>query len=298
MTDGVGSALGLLAPEMWSLIAGVLPGLSGSEISTLASGWDSNAFAVEGRIVIKVPKHAKARERLRREAALLALVRPKLTLPVPDLHLVEGPPLFSWHEMLRGEQVQAADYHRLPEGARDRLGRDLGRFLAELHRVGVPAARDAGAVELAPWTPPGEVLSVIHPMLPPGMAVRAERVVADFVALPPDPLGQVYGHFDSHGWNMAFDPVGQVLNGVYDFADSGIGPRHQEFIYAGLVSFDLMGRVVRAYEAEAGLALDPARIATVAGMHRLWELAEGAGTMTERAAYVARFADWCAAFGE
>ena len=259
----------------------------------LAAGWDSAAYAFGGRIVVKLPKHAAARERLRREAALLTLVRPRVTLPVPDLHLVEGEPLFSWHEMLPGEQLLAGQYGLLAEGARDRLGRDLGRFLAELHRVGVAQAMAAGAVAVQPWRAAAEVLELARPILPEALKLPAKRLVQDYSDLPPDPLGLIFGHFDCHGWNMAFDPVAQVLNGIYDFADSGIGPRHQEFIYAELISFDLMGRVVREYEAETGLALDPARIATLAGMHRLWELAEQVGNVAERAEYVGRFAEWC-----
>lgn len=265
-------------------------------MTVLASGWDSDAYALGGQIVVKVPKHAAARGRLRREAALLALVRPRVTLPVPDLHLVEWEPLFSWHEMLPGEQLVADQYAQLPEVARDRLGRDLGRFLAELHRIGVPEAEAAGAVELQRWRAAAEVWAMAAPILPAALKLPAERLARDFAELPPDPLGQVYGHFDGHGWNMAFDPVGQVLNGIYDFADSGIGPLHQEFIYPGLISFDLIGRVVRAYEAVSGQKLDLFRIVTLAGMHRLWELAEQVGNEAERASYVTRFADWCAEF--
>ena len=87
-------------------------------ITLLGSGWDSDAFALDGRIVVKRPKHAAAEARLRQEAAVLALVRPSVALRVPELHLVEGPPVWSWHEMLPGRQLLAADYAALPEGAR------------------------------------------------------------------------------------------------------------------------------------------------------------------------------------
>ncbi len=44
----------------------------------------------------------------------------------------------------------------------------------------------------------------------------------------------VFGYFDGHGWNMAFDHEQGVLNGVYDFADAAIGPRSREFVYSNL----------------------------------------------------------------
>ena len=81
-------------------------------------------------------------------------------------------------------------------------------------------------------------------------------MVDDYTALPPDPLGEVFGQFDGHGWNMAFDHAAGWLNGIYDFGDAGIGVRHRDFIYCGLTSLDLMARVVLAYGAATGLAVD------------------------------------------
>ena len=95
-----------------------------------------------------------------------------------------------------------------------------------------------------------------------------------FRNLPPDPFGNTYGFFDGHGWNMAFDHPTETLNGMYDFADSGIAPLHQEFVYASLTSPELSERIVVAYENLTGRLLDRQRIITLTGLHRLWELAE------------------------
>jgi aminoglycoside phosphotransferase (APT) family kinase protein len=277
-----------LPDGVWQVLGGLMP--PGAEVRVLASGWDSEAFAV-GDLVIKHPKHPAAAIRLRREAALLGLVRPRVRLAVPDLHLVEGPLLWSWHRMLPGDHLLAADYVALPEAGRDRLAVALAGLMADLHGIDLGQARAAGALDLPPWRAAAEVLTLALPHLPRALHAAARQLVADVTALPPDPLGQVYGQFDGHGWNMAFDPVAGVLNGVYDFADSGLGPAHQDFIYAGLVSFDLMQRVARAYQAETGHPVDHQRITVLAGMHRLWELAE-AGTTDDPADYVTRFADW------
>ena len=72
----------------------------------------------------------------------------------------------------------------------------------------------------------------------------SRRVLDAFAALPAD--DEITGYFDGHGWNMAFDHEHGVLNGVYDFADGGIGPRHQEFCYANFVSPDLSERIIGA----------------------------------------------------
>src|SRR5690606_2345867 len=91
--------------------------------------------------------------------------------------------------------------------------------------------------------------------------------------LDPDPYGTIYGFFDGHGWNMAFDHAAGRLNGVYDFADSGLGPLHQDFLYSNLISADLTARIITAYERETGRHIDRDRVDLLTGTHRLWELA-------------------------
>ena len=83
-----------------------------------------------------------------------------------------------------------------------------------------------------------------------------------------------YGFFDGNGWNMAFDYRESCLNGIYDFADSGFGPLHQEFIYSNWIEPDLTARIVGEYEALTGRDLDRQRIHLLSGVLRLSELAE------------------------
>ena len=248
----------------------------------LAAGWDCEAVAVGG-VVVKRPRHAEAEARLRREVRLLALIGPRVRLAVPQMHLVEGPPVWSWHHGLIGQQVLPQDYEALPLAARNRLAGDLARLMVDLHTIPVQAGRAVGAVDVPDWVLPDNALTAVD--WPDDL--RETAMVVARTVLPPDPMGQVLGQFDGHGWNMAFDPMGQVLNGVYDFGDAGIGPLHRDFIYAGLTSLDLMERVIVVYQAERGVRLDHARIATLAGQHRLWEVVEGGG-----ADQIARFRLW------
>lgn len=229
---------------------------------------------VDDRLIFKFPRSPAAEQALYREVAVLAVVRPFVSMPVPDIALHDGPPMFSLHEKLPGERLLSAHYDALPDHARRRLGGELGRFYAELHRLDVErmSALDAGPI--APWRTPDCVRAKAIPALPHELRARAEGLVDAFEALPPDPYGATYGFFDGHGWNMAFDHARGQLNGIYDFADSGIGPVHQDFIYSSFVSPDLTARIVDAYEALTGRAFDRQRIHVLTGYHRLSELAE------------------------
>ncbi|MBX4959679.1 aminoglycoside phosphotransferase family protein [Rhizobium lentis] len=285
----------LNASEFRSLITSVFPELTASVFKLAAKGWDSIAVDVDDTLIFKFPRHLGAERALVKEAALLDIVRPSLSMAVPDMRIHDGPPIFSSHAKLEGEHLIAEDYDALAEGDRQRLADDLARFYAELHALDADRLRAAGAGAIQPWQSPEVVREKALPRLPPEIKRFAEAVVSDFQALPPDPYGNVYGFFDGHGWNMAFDHAQARLNGIYDFADSGFGPLHQEFIYSNFISHDLTARIVSAYEMLTGRRLDRRRIAILTGFHRLSELAELADDPANVEQMIQSAATWAAA---
>ncbi|WP_106795331.1 aminoglycoside phosphotransferase family protein [Rhizobium sp. H4] len=264
----------LEAREFRTLITSVFPHLTASVFKLAAKGWDSMAVDVDDTLIFKFPRHLGAERALVKEAALLDIIRPSLSMAVPDMRIHDGPPIFSSHAKLEGEHLITEDYDALGESERQRLADDLARFYAELHALDADRLRAAGAAAIQPWQSPDVVRAKALPLLPADIQRFAETVVSDFEFLPPDPYGKVYGFFDGHGWNMAFDFRQGRLNGIYDFADSGFGPLHQEFIYSNFISPDLTARIVSAYEILTGRRLDRRRIAVLTGFHRLSELAE------------------------
>ncbi|BCH20656.1 hypothetical protein MesoLjLc_04310 [Mesorhizobium sp. L-8-10] len=279
-------------PELRTTILRDFPELAKAEFKPLTAGWHSVAVDVGDRLIFKFPRHETAQRALIKEASLLALVRPAVTMSVPDLTLHEGPPMYSRHRKLRGDHLVAAQYDRLPEPARDALGRRLGEFYAQLHRLDHDAVRAAGAGPVEAWLSAEEILARAVPALPVELRGFAEETVAEWRDMPPDPYGTTYGFFDGHGWNMAFDHGGGTLCGIYDFADSGFGPLHQEFIYSNFISPDLTRRIADNYEALSGRQLDHRRIDVLTGMHRLSELAAFADDPARRPDMIRHVADW------
>jgi aminoglycoside phosphotransferase (APT) family kinase protein len=245
-------------------------------------GHDSLALELGGRWILKVPLHAQAEARLRREASVLAMLQGRVNLPIPRMELHPGPPLFTRHAKLPGHHLPPFAYANLGEAAKAQLARDLAQFFADLHAIPVATAREAGALPVPDWLPSTEIAARALPHLPPILHNRATATLSDWAALPPDPLGQVYGFFDGHGWNMAFDEG--RLRGIYDFADSGLGDLHREFVYPSLISPDLVHRILPEYRTLTGRPVDPARINLLTTAHRLWELAEAQEDLAARIA--------------
>ncbi|WLR92632.1 phosphotransferase family protein [Shinella zoogloeoides] len=273
-------------------ILAVHPELADAAFRPLPGGWHSRAVAVDDRLVFKFPQGEEAEQALRREASILAAVRPHLSMRVPDLRLHDGTPLFSEHAIIPGEHLETAQYQALPEPARQALGAAMARFHAELHALDRTAMARAGARPVERWLGADDIAAKALPLLPEELHAFARKTIADWRALPPDPHGETYGFFDGHGWNMAFDHAAGRLNGVYDFADSGFGPLHQDFIYSNFIDPDLTARIVDSYEQLTGRPLDRARIHLLTGVHRLWELAALADTPEHHATMIASVAAW------
>lgn len=261
------------ADLLMARVAKVFPDLDGLPHHILGAGFDSVALDVDGRFVFKFPRHQEAEQALLREAALLGAIRGRLTMPLPDLVLVAGSPLFSRHHKIPGAYLLSGDYDRLDGAVRARLSSDLALFYAEMHALDREAMQLAGARPVKPWLPEDAIRAATR-SLPAALRDWADQVLAAVAALPPDPHGEVFGMFDTHGWNMAFDHAAARLNGLYDFADSGFGPLHQDFIYPAWISADLMARIIDAYEARTGRAIDRRRVHLLAAQLRLSEFAE------------------------
>lgn len=257
--------------EMAAALRTVSGGDSGA-LEFYRSGWDSVAIATRERI-FKFPRHQRALAALRREAAILAQVARVSPLPVPDMRLHEGERPFSEHRIVPGAHLLAEQFESLSSAQKGVLAEELAGFHLACHGLEIQTMTAAGAGSVEAWWAPDAVEKLALPALPEDFRDRAAAVIAAYADLPPDPYGEVYGHFDAHGWNMAFDHRAGRLNGIYDFADSGIGPLHRDFVYSSFVSWELTRLLVAAYARRAGRTLDIARIHVLVGYHRLWELA-------------------------
>lgn len=283
-----------LETDYRSIIIRSFPELCGSTFSIVKQGWHSVAVDVDDRLIFKFPKNDIARAALLKEAAVLQIVRPAVRLPVPLLTIHEGPPHFSRHEKLKGGYLLPEVYEKLDEQARARLGTALGSFYRDLHALDRTLLVSRGATQIEPWQSLEAIRRKAVPLLPLELRSWATAAIKAFEQLSPDPYGLTYGFFDGHGWNMAFDATHGTLNGIYDFADSGIGPIHQEFIYANFIAPNLTRRIIAAYEDASGRQIDRWRVEILTAVHRLSELAELAEDPDHVPTMIGHVAEWAA----
>ncbi len=261
-------------------------------MAVAGKGWHSLAISIDDRLIAKFPEGEEAEAALRREARLLVPMRSHVTLPIPDMTLHEGPVLFSLHRKIPGERVNPGDYMRLSSAARHRFACDLARFFAQLHDIPIATMRMAGADAVDWWDTRPETLAPVWAVLPDDVAATARRAIEDYSRLSVDRRNDVFGFFDAHGWNMAFDHERDRLNGIFDFADCGFGPPEREFVQVSLIHPELAGAVIDAYQDIARRRIDRRVIFLLGAAMRLSELA-GALETGDNLEFVRSFAaDW------
>jgi hypothetical protein len=278
-----------LAPLREAILT-VVPELQAGSFHVLNSGWDSVAVEAGGWI-FKFPRRTAAIERLRKECRILSLIRSRVPIAVPDMVLHETPVLFSQHRKLPGGFLESKDYAQLDNRQRDAVADKMAGLYVVLHAIPKAEVRAAGVTAIDPWLAPQQVARCA-PHLPDDLRLHLEPTLEAYAAIPADPVEEVYGYFDGHGWNMAFDNEAMVLNGVYDFADSGFGARHQDFSYSNWISRDLTLRIIARYERMTGHVIDRDLVMLYSQMLRFVEFAQAAPDDPDLPARLAALREW------
>ena len=126
-----------------------------------------------------------------------------------------------------------------------------------------------GAPALPEWPTTAEIRTLSKHRIPAELQGFADRIMAAWQTLDANTL--VFGQFDTHGWNMAFDIETGELNGVFDFADGGVGPLALDLSYPSFISPDLTTRVTKRYRQRCGRPVELKDVLTAHAMLRLVE---------------------------
>jgi hypothetical protein len=191
--------------------------------------------------------------------------------------------------MIPGDIIETAGYDALSDSRKQAMAEALAGFYAALHAIPLAEAIAAGAEPKPEWPDIAAILPMLHERLPAPLHAFAEQVFADYLELPHE--ATIFGYFDGHGWNMAFDHARGVLNGVYDFADAATGPLSREFTYSNLTSTDLTERLIGAYEGLTGKAIDRRAVDIRTTVQHLSELGEAEGEGVNQ--FATTVAQWC-----
>jgi aminoglycoside phosphotransferase (APT) family kinase protein len=177
-------------------------------------GWDNRVTLVDGRWVDRTPRYPDREPQLRREAALLPWLAPRLPLPVPAPRVVSEDPLTVRHAYLPGERCS---------GTSPLHGAAIGQFLRALHAVDVDGAvrhgaRNAESSHAETQLTLSRMLRDVVPLLP-GHVARSGTALLERMRTPAPRTGVVHADLGPEHIRV----VGERVTGVIDWGDSCIG---------------------------------------------------------------------------
>ncbi|GAA2456743.1 macrolide 2'-phosphotransferase [Streptomyces lavendulocolor] len=266
------------------------------------SGWDFRVVhirATDGtHWILRRPRRPEASAQLAVEGAVLAAVRGRVAVPVPDWRL-HTPELVAYPR-LPGVAAGSEDPETLVYGwSMDPLARP-DRYLEPLARclVAVHSTPLDGTWELPGAHPadPGTVRSRIADKLAraraelelPAHRVARWRKWLDDDRLWPDRLALVHGDVHPGHTLVESRPSGPpALSGLLDWANAGVGDPAADFVdmlYAG--GTDVLDRLLDAYRAAGGEVRDGMRAHVLARASFLWVHVALRGLDTGRPAWV------------
>lgn len=213
------------------------PDVSADGLVHLGSGWEFNAYLTRDRWVFRFPRRSEGAELLRREAALLDLLRPALTprVAVPQIEHIGGAgPAFPWsfaaHRLIEGVALDDPAAPRHSE-----LAGQIGWVLSRIHSIPPGDALAVGA-ELRvdgsrEWMEEAESIAVELLGLEPGLDGAIEWLRSG----PPAPE-EFQGeprliHNDLCPDHVLVSPRTGELRGLIDWTDAAISDPVLDFLF-------------------------------------------------------------------
>lgn len=210
----------------------VYPDLEVSDLRT-DRGQFNDVLVVDGELIFRFPRYARAAEALETETAILRALKGRVPLPVPDpiytrVEPSTGRQTLMGYRMIPGEPLWNETVDAIGDGETlRRLATQLADFLRALHSVPVstigldlPITDDAHY-----WS---DMYGAFRQELFGFMRLDARRAVErSYEAFLGEPRNfqwrPVLRHGDFGGSNILYDPWARSISGVIDFGSAGLG---------------------------------------------------------------------------
>ena len=244
-------------------------GIAVNDCRMINSGWDNLVLEVNRRHIFRFPRFRGGWARILKETNSLPLISPKLTVDVPEYRdMWAGSKQYPWkfagYRKIPG--VSCAELRYLNDVVA--LGRDLGHFLTELHRI----RQSDKIMEYVPrydtetWSKSRiafhhRVQRLVYPLLDGSTRSAGEEFwgrsielmsKADFVP--------TLIHSDMRAGNIILDPTTSRLKGIVDWDNVAVGDPALDFMGAFEVSERLGTEALRSYGRDARGYVDRAKI--------------------------------------
>lgn len=250
------------------------PELSIKSIKLHADGWDNIAAEVNSEYIFKFPRDRGSRLDL--EVKVLAYMKNKVSLPIPEILFVGKKQECIGYRKLAGEKLTRELLNTLNPEEKRRLVNDIAKFLYKFHSsFALEDAKKMGIEEEDHFSYLNLIKKNISKRIKDKKLIKfIKDSLEEYAAIRKkgEEIRVLYN--DLHEDNMAFDVGERKLNGIFDFGDVMIEDVHREFNYLYRLDPVFMKEVICGYEKISDLKIDIERVITYAKINELSDLAE------------------------
>lgn len=253
-----------------------------SSANVLDVGCDN--FAVDfGDIIVRLPSDDEALQALKFESTVCRHINVP-SLQTPKTKVIDAEYPFSWHRKIPGGYFLTKDYESLNSAQKDKIAGQIAEFLMVFHPLSMDKMRSVGGDNLPDYVSLSHMRDNAQ-IIPDDLKNHFEHFMQAYEKLSVPEADRVFGYFDAHGWNMAFNQETGELVGIYDFADAGFGDVHQDFHPLNTIAQDLVKDVIRKYEELSSRTIDISKVnfyTVLAEYSDLFETAQGQQTLMQK----------------
>ena len=216
------------------------PELPLASIEVNPFGLNNLVLKVNDEWICRFPRNPASRENLRREAALLKIIRRHVDIRVPEF-IYDAALDFVPYRILKGIPLYRHELLQLDEGLQDRFAADLSGFLRDLHSIPKEELTD-GALLPAPspstaairnvWLNRlGDIRDKLYPFLWADQHAYIEDLFSPIVdgRLDMAAYELVLIHNDLASYHLLSEPSTGRLMGVLDFGEADWGDPAADF---------------------------------------------------------------------
>jgi aminoglycoside 2''-phosphotransferase len=206
-----------------------LPDLPIVTASLNRDGLTNDVIILNRALVVRFPKDEGARADLVHERAILDVVRPAVSLPVPHFTQVHDDLVI--YRFLPGAPLAQDELLRCDDAGQDRIAAALAQFLRQLYAI-PRAVLDAAGIGISAATRSAADWEhmyhrVERELFPHMMAHQHAWVHRQFAPVLDGRLRMSYEpvliHGDLAAYHLLYDPQAARLTGVIDFGTGGLG---------------------------------------------------------------------------
>lgn len=232
-----------LNKKIKNIIIGKIPNIN---LKTLAKyeGLDFVTILVDG-YAFRFPKNKESVIKIKLEEKLLKYLRNKTNLPIPVYEEGKTNSNFVYYKSIIGKELTPLFYKNLSKDKKERLDKELAKFIREIHSVVIPKNISFN-ISSDNW---------------PKIYKKIEKNIADY--FEPDEYFKIFlnrfkkftaekrdkcfVHGDLSGDNMIIDQNKQKIAGIIDFGDAHFSDPIVDFAHLWEFGGEMVSRVICFY---------------------------------------------------